>query len=304
MPKNYRNLEEFLIKNKIDYSFDYQFGKSSSFNAGGTVDLHITVKNIETLLNLLDFLNKNNINYFIIRDMNNFLISDEGYKGVLISLKGDFESFEFIEKDILIANGSAILERLSHEARIRNLSGLEFVALVNSRIESAIYSKLESFGISLINIVKSVKVLNKESLSIKELSKEEYISLKDKDSMTILSAALQLEKDIPESIDNRIDWFRYVRGSVAPMEANIGPVFEDFEDIKAYEMVERVGGLDMKSGSVKWHSRFPNYIVNESKCSNNRLCKTSDVISLIDDTRKKIEQHYALKPKINIILLK
>lgn len=308
MQKNYQNLENFLEKNKVTYKKNRPFKECTSFSVGGIVDLYVTVKNIDELLSLLVFLNKNNIKYFVIKDKNKFLVSDDGYDGVIISMEGSFEDFEFLDDCVLKANSSAILERLSHEARIRNLSGLEFVALVNSRIESAIYGELESFGMSFMNIVETLTVLYQDLMIIKDISKNEYLSSSReiKDNMIILSATLRLEKDSPESIDNRIEWFRYIRGSVAPMEANIGPVFEDFDNIKAYEMVERVGGLEMKAGTMIWHKRFPNYIVNEcvyiDNCSTN-MSKVSDVLSLIDDTKKKIEQHYALNPKINIKLL-
>lgn len=308
MQKNYQALEDFLQENKVTYNKNRPFKECTSFSVGGIVDLYVTVKNIDELLSLLVFLNKNNIKYFVIKDKNKFLVSDEGYEGVIISMEGSFEDFEFLDDCVLKANSSAILERLSHEARIRNLSGLEFVALVNSRIESAIYGELESFGMSFMDIVETLTVLYQDLMIIKDISKNEYLSSSReiKDNMIILSAALRLEKDSPESIDNRIEWFRYIRGSVAPMEANIGPVFEDFDNIKAYEMVERVGGLDMKAGTMRWHKRFPNYIVNEchyiDNCSTD-MSKASDVLSLIDDTKKKIEQHYALNPKINIKLL-
>ena len=308
MQKNYQALENFLQENNVIYNKNRPFKECTSFNVGGIVDIYVTVKNIDELLSLLVFLNKNNIKYFVIKDKNKFLVSDDGYDGVIISMEGSFEDFEFLDDCMLKANSSAILERLSHEARIRNLSGLEFVALVNSRIESAIYGELESFGISFMNIVETLTVLYQNLMIIKDISKNEYLSSSReiKDNMIILSATLRLEKDSPESIDNRIDWFRYIRGSVAPMDANIGPVFEDFDDIKAYEMVERVGGLDMKAGTMRWHKRFPNYIVNEciyiDNCSTD-MSKASDVLSLIDDTKKKIEQHYALNPKINIKLL-
>ena len=308
MQKNYQALEDFLQENNVTYNKNRPFKECTSFSVGGIVDLYVTVKNVDELLSLLVFLNKNNIKYFVIKDKNKFLVSDEGYDGVIISMEGSFEDFEFLDDCMLKANSSAILERLSHEARIRNLTGLEFVALVNSRIESAIYGELESFGISFMNIVETLTVLYQDLMVIKDISKDEYLdsNIKLKDNMIILSATLRLEKDSPESIDNRIDWFRYIRGSVAPIEANIGPVFEDFDDIKAYEMVERVGGLDMKAGTMRWHKRFPNYIVNEcvyiDNCSTD-MSKASDVLSLIDDTKKKIEQHYALNPKINIKLL-
>ena len=309
MQNNYQAVEKFLNDNNIEYYINQPFNKFSSFSVGGNIDLFIVVKEINKFLELASFFYNNKIDYFVLRDTNKVLVSDEGYHGIMISMDGEFESFEFLEDGTLKANASSILERLSHEARIRNLSGLEFVALVNSRVGSAVYEKLESFGMSLMNIVKKVTIINKTTAMVEEISRDEYVSMKeeDKNHIVILSAVLELEHDKPDSIDNRIDWYRYIRGSVAPMEANIGPVFEDFEDVKAYEMVERVGGLDMKYGAMIWHKRFPNYIINNcihnNKEENNESCKASDVINLIEDTRKKIEQHYDINPKINITLL-
>ncbi len=305
MQENYKMVESFLKEKNIEYYINQAFSKFSRFNVGGNIDLYIIVKKISDFLELADFLYKNVIDYFVMGDTSKVIVSDNGYKGIIVSLEGEFESFEFLEDGVLKSNSSAILERLSHESRIRNLSGLEFVALVNTRIGAAIYDKLESFGISLLNFVKSVTLFNKQDCTVTELSKDEYLALTDKEKrfIIILSAVLVLEKDSPESIDNRIDWFRYIRGSVAPTEASIGPVFEDFYDVKAYEMVERVGGLDMKFGAMKWHIRFPNYIINESLYDSECECKAEDVINLIEDTRKKIEQHYAFNPKINIVLL-
>lgn len=305
MQENYKIVEAFLKEKNIEYYIDHPFSKCSSFNVGGNIDLYIIVKTISDFLELANFLHKNIIDYFVMGDTNKVIVSDKGYNGIIVSLEGEFESFEFLEDGVLKSNSSAVLERLSHESRIRNLSGLEFVALVNTRIGTAVYDKLESFGISLINFVKSVRLFNKKDCSVIELIKDEYLALTDKERrfIIILSVVFILEKDSPESIDNRIDWFRYIRGSVAPADASIGPVFEDFYDVKAYEMVERVGGLDMKFGSMRWHKRFPNYIINEAPYDSEIQCKAEDVINLIEDTRKKIEQHYAFNPKINIVML-
>lgn len=112
-------------------------------------------------MELADFLYKNAIDYFVMGDTSKVIISGSGYNGIIISLEGEFEFFEFLEDGILKSNSSAVLERLSHECRIRNLSGFEFAALVNTRMGAALYDKLESFGISLLNFVESVKLFDK-----------------------------------------------------------------------------------------------------------------------------------------------
>lgn len=306
MRDNYKIVETFLKEKNIEYYINHLFSKCSRFNVGGNIDLYIVIKKISDFLELANFLHINTIDYFVIGDTSKVIVSDNGYKGIIVSLEGEFEAFEFLDDSILKSNSSAILERLSHEARIRNLSGLEFAVLVNTRIGAAIYDKFESFGVSLLNFLKSVTLFNKKYCSVMELSKNDYLDLSDEERkyIIILSSVFILEKDSPESIDNRIDWFRYIRGSVAPLDASIGPVFEDFNDVKAYEMVERVGGIDMKFGAMRWHKRFPNYIINEFLYDDaDNKSKAEDVINLIEDTRKKIEQHYDFNPKINITLL-
>ena len=72
MQKNYQNLENFLEKNEIVYYKNRPFKECTSFNVGGIVDLYVTVKNIDELLSLLVFLNKNNIKYFVIKDKPEF----------------------------------------------------------------------------------------------------------------------------------------------------------------------------------------------------------------------------------------
>lgn len=308
MPKSYQVLEDFLKELNIKYYANYPFSKCSGFKVGGVVGLYIVAESEDKFFNLMKYLLENNIEYFITGDGNNILVCDEGYGGIIISMGGDFTNFVF-DNNYLYASSAAKLERLSHEARIKNLAGLEFVALLNSTIGSAVHENLIAFGKSIMDHVVSVRVMDLKGRVpiIQEYKKEEYITL-DKfalKTIRILSVTFALEEDTPLAIDNRIDWYKYIRGSVTPIEANIGPVFEDIDSLKAHEMVERVGGLDMKFGFIQWHRRFPNYIINTSDFNEeDTLARVSDVILLIEETKKKIEQHYAVSPKINITILK
>ncbi|WP_258075130.1 hypothetical protein [Brachyspira murdochii] len=157
MQDNYKIVESFLEEKNIEYYKNHPFSKCCSFNVGGNIDLYIAVKKIQDFLDIANFLYNKKIDYFVIGDTSKVIVSDKGYNGIIVSLEGEFEFFEFLEDGVLKSNSSAILERLSHEARIRNLSGLEFVALVNTRIGAAIYDKLESFGISLLKFFRISK---------------------------------------------------------------------------------------------------------------------------------------------------
>ena len=177
MQDNYKIAENFLKEKNIEYYRNHPFREFSSFYIGGNIDLYIVVKKIQDFLDIANFFNTNTIDYFVMGDTSKVIVSDNGYNGIIVSLEGEFEYFEFLDDDVLVANSSSILERLSHEARIRNLSGLEFVALVNTRLGVAVYDKLESFGTSILNFIVSVKFFDKKNCCVVELNKDELTKL-------------------------------------------------------------------------------------------------------------------------------
>lgn len=307
MFRDYSGLRNFLDSKNIVYYVNYPFYKMSSFNSGGNIGLYTVIENEGDLFQVVSYFISNDIDYLLMGDGNNILVADEGYSGVVISLQGEFEQF-VVEDNYILTFASTRLERLSHEARIRNLTGFEFVALLSHTVGSSIASKLSAFGSSILDCIESVRVMlvKDKKISIEQFNKDEYLKLDNENykSIKILSAVFRLDNEEPEKIDYKIDWYKYIRGSISPVsESHIGPIFEDDNEIKAHEMVERVGGLDMAVGFMIWHKRYPNYIVNTSNDDTN-FAKTNDAIELIGQTRKKIEQHYEINPKVKVVVLR
>lgn len=292
----------------IDYEEEYQFSKSSSLRVGGKVALYVRVNHEDALFDLVAFLVRNNINYYILCDGANVIVKDSGYDGIIVTLDGRFKSI-FFDGNLLYTNSAVSVERLAHEARIRNLSGLEFATLLTHSISAAIVDNLRAFGCSVFDKLTSLRVLDisKEAPLIKQIKKDDYVRLskESKSKLVILSVVFKLETLDPNLIDSKIEAYRYIRGSVAPVEPNIGPIFLGSDNLLPYEMVERVGGLDMKVGFMQWHRRLPNYIINTSKNidDDTNYNKVDDAIALIEDTRKRIESHYDIKPETNITIL-
>ena len=306
MQKDYTNLKHFLSQCNIDHKVDFPFHNICSLKVGGNVALYVTIETEKQLFQVVKYFIENDIEYNLIGDANNVLIADEGYNGVIISLKGEFENFIFEDTSVIVCS-SVRLERLSHEARIRNLTGFEFMALLPHTIGGAIASSLNAFGESIFDNIEALRVMRVENkkISIESYSKEEYLNIRKEDSISlkILSIIFKLSYEEASRIDYKVDWYKYVRGTIAPvLEANIGPIFDDINN-KAYEMVSRVGGTDMKAGYLEWHKSFPNYIINTSK-DETIIENANNAIALIDETRKKIKQHYDINPELRVIVLR
>lgn len=305
MRRDYTELKEFLNDINVVYHTNYPFRNVATLRVGGNVAVYVIIKTEDKLFKVVEYFIKNDIEYNLVGDGNNVLVSDAGYDGVIIALKGEFEYFVF-EGNEVIASASVRLERLSHEARIKNLTGFEFIALLPHTIGGAVASSLNAFGESIFDNIECLRVMEVrgKKIEINSYLKEEYLNLQRDGilSLKILSVIFKLSYEESAVIDAKVDWYKYVRGRVSPMlEANIGPVFDDFNN-QACEMIARVGGLDMKVGYLEWHKSHPNYLINTSRNDEELAC-ANHAIELIEETRKKIEQHYHITPELRVVVL-
>ena len=60
--------------------------KCTTYKAGGKADVIVSPKNIEKLIELLQLLKDNDVEYKILGNGSNLIFSDKPYKGVLIKL--------------------------------------------------------------------------------------------------------------------------------------------------------------------------------------------------------------------------
>ena len=93
---------DFLDNENIEYLKDASMKKYTSFKIGGNAELLCIVKSKEELSALLSLLSKENIKPFILGNGSNLLVSDNGIKGVVIKLEGDFLNIS-VEEDRIVA---------------------------------------------------------------------------------------------------------------------------------------------------------------------------------------------------------
>ncbi len=69
---------------------DEPMSAHTTFKAGGKADYYVEATSEDELSSLLHFLNEQNYPFYIVGNGSNLLVSDEGYRGVIITLVGEF----------------------------------------------------------------------------------------------------------------------------------------------------------------------------------------------------------------------
>ena len=72
----------------------------TSIKAGGKCRAYVTPDDMATFVELVVFLRQNNIEYFVAGNGSNLLVSDAGFKGVVISLGKRFSDYEMMLQSV------------------------------------------------------------------------------------------------------------------------------------------------------------------------------------------------------------
>ncbi len=283
----------------------------TTFKIGGKADYFFEAKNEKELIEAIKWAKKKNLPFFILGGGSNVLFSDEGFRGVVISVR--CSRFE-VRGEKIIAEAGCPLQKLVHEAMENSLSGLEWAAGIPGTIGGAIRGNAGAFGGEMKDVVEKAKVLEVRGLKfeVKELDKKDCCFayresvFKRKKNLLVLGAILKLKKGKKQEIQEKIKEILKQRKEKQPLEfPSAGSVFknvpvkklskeikEEFRDkikngfLPAAVLIEACGLKGKKIGGAKISEKHANFILNFQNA------KAKDVLRLIWLIKKKVKEKF------------
>ena len=152
--------------------------KHTTFKLGGPAKFFIKPKSINKIVKVLKLCKEYSIEYFILGNGSNLLVSDKGYEGLIINIHesnfSDLKVEKYDEKNYKVVVGGGILMRnLAQKLCLLSLSGLEDIIDIPGTIGGGIIMNASAGGKGLIiNSLDKVKVITPEG-EIKELFKKD-----------------------------------------------------------------------------------------------------------------------------------
>ena len=140
----------------------------TSFKIGGPADYMVSVSNSSELSSLIKYLKENKVAFMILGNGSNILVSDKGYRGVMIRLGGDFRNV-VVDGNRVSAGAGVTLMALTKEVLNASLSGLEFAYGIPGSVGGAVYMNAGAYGGEMKDVITSVEVLDEEVAELVEL---------------------------------------------------------------------------------------------------------------------------------------
>ena len=170
--------------------------KHTTYGIGGPADLMIFPKCKQDLIKVIEIINKNKIQLTILGSGSNVLVSDNGIRGAVISLKNSLKKIE-VDDNILYAECGTMLGKIVKHAVKNNLIGLENLNGVPGTLGGALIMNAGAWGGEISENLIHVEVINSKSeiqkIQKKDLNFSYRQSSFNKDDI-LLSAKFNLKK--------------------------------------------------------------------------------------------------------------
>ena len=296
-----------IILGKDNIFENEMMNKHTTFQLGGPAKFFIRPKSINKIIKVILLCKEYSIDYFILGNGSNLLVSDKGYKGLVININEDnfsdlkVEQLDKINYKIKVGAGM-LMTNLAKKLCLLSLSGLEDIIDIPGTIGGGIIMNATSGSEKglISNSLDNVKVITPEG-EYKELSKEECklrikgSYLKDNKYM-VIEATFNLIKGDKMIIQKKMATLTSARYSSQPRYfPNAGCFFVWFGPIfgSLYQKYKENNLVGYKVGDAMIYPKNIAFIVNLGNATSSEVY---EIVISIENTMKS-------KYNINIILL-
>ena len=283
--------------------------KHTTFRLGGPAKYFIKPKTIEEIVKIINLCKKYNIQYFILGNGSNLLVSDDGYDGVIIHIHEDnFGNFEVIKNTennyTLKVGGGILMKTLAIKACLLSLEGLEDIIDIPGTVGGGIIMNASFRGRGLRIPLSKVKVITPEG-NIIELTKEEcglrhrWSILKD-NKYLVIEASFNLVKGDKMIIQKTLTTNTMLRYKKQPMYFGSAGCFFAWNHSRhggQYEKYKELGIVGYKAGDAMIYTDNIAFIVNLGNA------KSSEVYSIVTYIEKLMKDKYKINTEREVIVI-
>lgn len=301
---DYAVLDAALAAAGIPCQKEEKMSAHTSFKIGGPADRFIRVPDTAALQAALHALQESETPYFVLGNGTNLLVPDDGLRGAVLLLEGEFKQVQLLEGGGLLCGAGASLMSVCAFARSNALSGLEFAWGIPGALGGALYMNAGAYGGEMKQVVRKVYYLDEAgvpgSLSGEALRFGYRTSAFTNTKKVITKADLRLTGGVEAEISAKMEDLMQRRKSKQPVELpSAGSVFKRPEGHFAGALIEQCGLKGCAVGGACVSEKHAGFIVNNGGAT------CADVERLIEHIQTTVfrETGVLLEPEVRRVRL-
>jgi len=264
----------------------------TTFKIGGPSQYYFQAENKPDLIEAIKWAKQKETPFFILGSGSNILVSDQGFKGLVI--KCQMSAIKCQKQGLIYAGAGLPLNKLLEFSIKKGLAGLECLVGIPGTLGGAIRGNAGAFNHSISDFIKKVEVFNSKTLKVEEKDVKECkfayreSIFKQRKDLIILGAEIQLEKGKREESKNKIRGYLQKRRKTQPKEPSAGCIFKNPPGLSAGWLIEQCGLKGFQLGKAEVSKQHADFIVNHKKAT------AQQVMGLIDFIKRKVKAKFGL----------
>lgn len=281
---------------------DEPMSRHTTFRIGGAADIFIKISRPEQLQLLIPKLAEKKIPFYVIGKGSNLLVSDAGFRGVVIQLEEAFDEIQ-VNSNTITARAGASMAKVAKVALQNKLTGFEFAAGIPGTIGGGVIMNAGAYGGEMKDIVTKVRFLQVDGTMAEYTGEEMQFAyrnsiLKNKPECIVTEVEMTLQPGDENEILTTMQDLAKRRKDKQPLEyPSAGSTFKRPEGHFAGKLIGDAGYGGYCVGGARVSEKHNGFVINTGNAT------AADVKTLIDEVQQGVLKQFGVMLEPEVIFL-
>lgn len=275
--------------------------RHTTFRIGGPADCFLQPRDVQEVQGIVDICSRNGIPWSVLGNGSNLLVSDKGYRGVIIQIYRNMSQVA-IEGQRVKAQAGVLLAALSRKAMEASLAGLEFAGGIPGTLGGAVTMNAGAYGGEMKDVLEEVTVLDGSGRKIvipaDRLELGYRASVVKARGYIVLEAVLGLYPGEKDAIHAVMSDLAQKRTSKQPLEyPSAGSTFKRPQGHFAGKLIMDAGLRGYRVGGAQVSEKHCGFIVNRGQAT------AADVAAVMQHVQEEVWRQFQVKLEPEVKML-
>ncbi len=265
---------------------------------GGPADYYVEPADVEDLVAVMKVIRESGLSYMLLGRGSNILVSDEGYRGVVLNLEEGLTSVT-LDGDLVSAQAGLRITKFVDFCVQNSFAGVEMLAGIPGTMGGAIMMNAGAHGGETADHLVDVEALRGDAVVRIPKSECSFSYRRSRiEADLVVGARFRLAKGDKDALIRRRKELIKKRNETQPLELpNLGSMFKNPAGNYAARLIETAGLKGKRIGDAQISEKHANFVVNHGAAT------SAEVMQLVDLVRRTVYQSSGVHLELEVKLV-
>lgn len=295
-------LKETLLKLNIDVRENVKMSEHTTMKCGGNAILFVAPKTFLEMTQVVEFFNKNQVEFFVLGGGSNLVVSDKGFSRPVISTE-KLNHIEYLQGKLICQSG-VLMDTVADFCAKNCLSGMEMFSGLPGTCGGGVYMNARCYEKNISDVLCQVTYLDLLDCKVKvyEMQSSDWEYKKSPfqtNKWIVLEVVYKVEKlsDNSKIVEKNNFYVEDRRQKGHFKFPSAGSVFKNNRSFgkPSGKLIDEAGLKGFTIGGAQiapWHG---NFIIN---CGN---AKSDDILALVNKAKETVKEKFGFELECEIL---